>query len=296
MDYPIKTIDIASSALLPKVNSLLRETFGSDIDEGRLLLTTRTNSGSESLYLAAFDGDEVVGFNAFISHDLQLNGSEINCYQCCWIATKKEYRGRDVFWNLVETAKRLLAERGAAFIFCFPNSNSRPIFIGRLGFREVPSLKWQVPNIPIVRDLYVRSPRTDMAKLSKMSIMQNGRQLIDLKRKQYKDELLICERDKSFIWGVERKKRKYGINVKYFEIGGMFFDQVDDAHHLFRDLCRKVGKVQYFQLTTSEGSSYNTFLHNLKPAQTNDLIIYDLNLNTSDGIRFNFFGGVKDVF
>ena len=119
--------------------------------------------------------------------------------------------------------------------------------------------------------------------------MQNGRQLIELKRKQYKDELLLCEREESFIWGVERKARKYGINVKYFEIGGLFVDQVDHVPHLFRDLCQKVGKVQYFQLTTSAGSSYNAFLHNLRPAQTNDL-------NTTDGVRFNFFGGVKDVF
>jgi len=296
VDYQIKPIDISKKDELRKVNFLLRATFGDDIADDKLAKTTKTNSSQDSLYLAAIKDGEVIGFNAFISHDLILNGSLINCYQSCWIATVEAHRGSRVFQNLSNTAKEMLSERDAAFIFCFPNENSRPIFIQKLGFREVPSLKWQVPNIPIVRDRYVNRLKTGATALTRNVIFQNGRQLIDLKRNIYNGELLLLESGKSYLWGVRRNRKKLGVNMQYFEIGGMFIDDPTDLGHLFDGLRKKIEKVSYFQLTTSVGSPYNQFFNNLKPAQTNDLIVFDLKLCTTGDLRFNFFGGVKDVF
>ncbi len=296
MDYQIKPIDISKKDELRKVNFLLRETFGDDIADDKLAKTTKTNGSQDSLYLAAIKDDEIIGFNAFISHDLILNGSLINCYQSCWIVTAEAHRGQKIFQNLSNTAKEILSKRDAAFIFCFPNENSRPIFTQKLGFREVPSLKWQVPNIPVVRDLYLNKPKNGAATLTRNAIFQNGRQLIELKRNIYNGELLLLESGQSFIWGVRRSRKKLGLNMQYFEIGGMFIDDPIDIRPLFEDLCKKMEKVSYIQLTTSVGSSYNQFFNNLKPAQTNDLIVFDLKLNTTGDLRFNFFGGVKDVF
>ncbi len=270
--------------------------YGNDIADDKLAKTTKTNGSQDSLYLAAVKDDEIIGFNAFISHDLILNGSLINCYQSCWIATAEAHRGQKIFQNLSNKAKEILSKREAAFIFCFPNENSHPILTGKLGFREVPSLKWQVPNIPVVRDLYVNLPKNGAATLTKNVIYQTGRQLIELKRNIYNGELLLLESGQSHLWGVRRNRKKLGLNMQYFEIGGMFIDDAMDIRPLFEDLCKKLEKVSYIQLTTSVGSSYNQFFNNLKPAQTNDLIVFDLKLNTKDDLRFNFFGGVKDVF
>lgn len=296
MDYHIKPVDISIKAELQKVNFLLREIFGDDIADDKLARTTKTNSSQDSLYLAAVKDDEIIGFNAFISHDLILNGSLINCYQSCWIATSETHRGRRIFQNLSNTAKEMLSEREAAFIFCFPNENSRPIFTQKLGFREVPSLKWQVPNIPIVRDRYVNLPKNGDAELATNVIFQNGRQLIELKSNIYNGELVLLEYGQSNLWGVTRGRKKLGVKMQYFEIGGLYIDDPLDLGPLFEDLCKRVEKVSYIQLTTSVGSPYNQFFNNLKPAQTNDLMVFDLNLNTKRDMRFNFFGGVKDVF
>ena len=296
MDYLIKPVDVTELDVRQKVNLLLSETFGEPVSDDQVEKATQTNSSSDSLYLAAVIEDEIIGFNAFISHDLILNGATVNAYQSCWTATSDAHRGKKIFQNLINTAKDILLARNAAFIFGFPNTNSQPIFTKKLGFREIPSLKWQVPNIGAVMAFYVKIPKTDVASLEINSIQQNDRQLIDLKKKKYQDELLLAEYDDSFVWGTKRRAKRFGINLQYFEIGGMSIGNPQNVKPLFTSLCRKMHKINYFQLTSSFENSYHEFFNNLRPAQTNDLIVFDLNLKTERDLRFNFFGGVKDVF
>jgi predicted N-acetyltransferase YhbS len=294
MDYSIEEVNINEQPTLQGVNRLLAETFGVDLNETKLQRSTRTNSLVESLYLAATKDDEIIGFNAFISHDLDLDGTAINCYQICWVATSNAHRGKKIFHNLINTAKEILALRGAAFMFGFPNENSQAIFTNKLGFREIGSLKWQVPNVSGLRGLHLRKPK----KLNAPSgcIKQNDNQLIELKTKEYGKELIVVEYKQSLIWGVIRARKKIGIELRYFEIGGVQIDDPEDIKPLFDRLWGKVKSAHYFQLTTTSDNSYNQFFTRLKNAQTNDLIVFDLNLLTSKNHRFNFFGGVKDVF
>ena len=296
MDYSVREVDIADKELLCKVNSLLSDTFGNEIPSDKLERCTKTNSIRESLYLAATKGDEIIGFNAFISHDFILNGLQINCYQSCWTATSNAHRGQKIFQNLINGAKEILSEREAAFIFGFPNPNSQPIFTKKLGFKEIPSLKWQTPNLNIIRNLCLRAPKTSISNIERNAILPNDNQLIALKRKWYKDELLVVEFKESFIWGVPRKTKKLGASMKYFEIGGMSISDPPDIKPLFNGLSTKAGKFHYFQFSSSSDNSFNVYFRNLKPAQTNDLIVFDLGLSTEQNIGFNFFGGVKDVF
>ncbi len=296
MDYSIIQVGLNDKELLRGVNRLLGETFGRDMPDDKLEKCTWTNSSSNSLYLTAIQDDEIIGFNAFISHDLFLNGLPINCYQSCWTATSNAHRGKKIFQNLINEAKEILLSRGAAFIFGFANENSHPIFINKLGFKETPSLKWQVANLKMIRDLYLHTSDSEYRADQKEQIFQNDKQLIELKTKKYQDDLLVIEHDESLIWGVPRINRKFGIDLKYFEIGGFYIGDSKDIKPLFEKLWRTKNKVRYFQLTTTLNNSLNKYLKNLKPAQTNDLIVFDLNLDTGRDITFNFFGGVKDVF
>ena len=111
MEYSIAPVDINDKDLQPGVNRLLTETFGIEEPADKLQKHTRTNSLSESLYLAAIQDDEIIGFNAFISHDLFLNVSLINCYQSCWTATSNAHRGKKIFQNLINAAKEILMSR-----------------------------------------------------------------------------------------------------------------------------------------------------------------------------------------
>ena len=217
MDYRVEEIDIRDAANLSQIRSLLSETFGADVPENKLELSTTTNSPKPSLYVAAIQDDEVIGFNAFISHDMVADGQPINCYQSCWTATSQAHRGKKIFQNLINTAKEILRSRDAAFIFGFPNPNSQPIFTRKLDFREIGSLKWQVPNIPGLRNLYVAQASPD--ELQKGSILQNDQQLIDLKTRTYGDKLVVVKHKNSVVWGIPREGTKAGVKLGYFEIG-----------------------------------------------------------------------------
>lgn len=96
--------------------------------------------------------------------------------------------------------------------------------------------------------------------------------------------------------GNNTRNKKKGVGLRYFEIGGVCIIDVNDLRPLFTKLCKTVKHIHYFQLATTKANSFNEFFSNLKPAQTNDLIVFDLKLDTSEHTRFNFFGGVKDVF
>ncbi len=296
MDYSIIQVDLNDEVMLRKVNLLLGETFGGEMPEDKLEKCTATNSSNESLFLAATRDGEVIGFNAFISHDFFLNGSPINCYQSCWTATNNAHRGKKIFQNLINAAKEDLLSRGAAFLFGFPNANSQPIFTQKLGFKEISSLKWQVPNMPIIRNMYINLSDSENLAWEKDSIIQNDRQLIELKTKQYGNDLLVVEQDESLMWGVPRNTRRLGMSLRYFEIGGFYIRDSKDIKVLFEKLWKSAIKFHYFQLSTTVNNSSNRFLRNLRDAQTNDLIVCDLNIATGPDIRFNFFGGVKDVF
>lgn len=295
MDYSIIEIDVNDESLLDRVNRLLTETFG-PAPKDKLQKCTQTNSPHKSVYLAAVKDEQIIGFNAFISHDFFLNGTAINCYQSCFTATSNAHRGKKIFQNLIKSASEQLLGRGAAFIFGFPNENSQPIFTKKLGFKEIPSLKWQVPNMVFIRDFHVNVNIGNGDAAESNAVIQNDAQLIELKKKQYGDDLMTVEFNENLIWGTSRTKQKFGLTLKYFEIGGLSVQDPGSLKTLFKKFYQTAARFNYFQLSTSVGNSFNKFLKNLRPAQTNDLIVLDLNLDTEKDIRFNFFGGVKDVF
>lgn len=293
MDYETVSVDIKNPDVLDRINRLLTDVFSNEISTDRLEVTTRTESSCENLYVAAIRDWEVLGFSAFISHDFDLHGTSVNAYQCCWVATSGKERGKRIFQNLIEYAKANLMKSGASFIFGFPNENSQPIFLEKLGFREIPALKWQVPNILGVRDCYLRTNTTYSSPAERIS--QNDRQLMQLKKLKYSDRLIVEEDDGGLIWGLTRVKKRFGLSLQYFEIGG--FDVHDGKHlkSLLHRLFARLRHIAYLQTTTCVGNSRNAFFRNLRPAQTNPLIVFDLNMDTSAS-NFDLFGGVKDVY
>ncbi len=293
-DYSIKTVDINDSAILAPVNELVGRVFGfskGSFPNKRLKINTSTNSQIPSVYLAAIKGDEVIGFNAFISHTFYLNNEPISCFQSCWTATSPEHRGKKIFQNLIGTAKQILSAERVGFLFGFPNEKSRGIFINKLGFRELTSLKLQVPSLDLFRRFYLRQSDVALPTLCRNAILQNDDQLIDLKRQEYGKHLVIIKEKESLIWGVIREKK---LKIKYFDIGGIDIKSLTDVEPLFRRLTSLKG-MHYFQAVTTINNSFNRLLSWLKPAQTNNLIVYDLGLNSND-FHFNFYSGVRDVY
>ena len=297
MTYKIVEIDIENENIAKQVNKLLGHTFGSDsstLTEGKLKENTFTNGENQSLYLAAIENNEVIGFNAFISHTFYLNSKTINCYQSCWTATSIEHRGKKVFQNIIEEAKKVLTSRKAGFIFGFPNENSQPIFTKKLGFKETPSIKINIPNILFLIDLYFNKNVTKLSDLNQDSILQNDTQLYKLKKKAAGSKLIKSELNGSFIWGVIRSRKVKGIKLLFFDVGGVEIKNIENVPALFKKVS-KTHKFSFFQIVMTKNNLCKQLFKKFEPANTNDLIIYDLDLDTSTS-KFNFWGGIKDVY
>ena len=295
MDYSVREVSLQDPAVRRGAVAVLRDAFGGDLTEEKLVRNTSAGASRPSLYVAAMIGEEIIGFNAFISHDLILNGQAINCYQSCWTGTSSLHRGKKIFQNLILSAHDILAARGAGFVFGFPNDASYPLFTKKLNYRELPALKWQMLNIPGARGAWLADPPPDMAGLHRDAVLQNDRQLIALKRGEYGADLLEESHEGSIAWGVRRAVTRRGVAIPYLDLGGFDLKRPDHLRPLLDRLRRKAGLVAYVQAVTIQGSAYNDLLARVAPSQSNCLIVFDLNLDSRD-LAFNFFGGVRDVY
>src|SRR5262245_60328242 len=128
MGYEIREIDIRNTDDQEEIVRLVDESYNRKINETDVLLNTfLERSGPKSIYLGAFSGEQLVGFNAFLAHRLIFKGRWVDAYQSCWTCTSPAFRGQRIFFNIMEKAKELLKHRNAAFLFGFPNENSYPI-------------------------------------------------------------------------------------------------------------------------------------------------------------------------
>ena len=297
MDYKIIEVDIDDEIISRKVDNLLGQVFGINggaLPYNKLKDNTSTKGVNKSLYLAAVENNEIIGFNAFISHTLFLNNESINCYQSCWTATDNAHRGKKIFQNILEDAKKKLQTRDAGFIFGFPNEISQPIFIHKLGFKEIPSIKLNIPKEGFLKSFFFNKNINDIVHLNKNSILQNEQELYELKKAEYGSKLIKVELNGNTIWGTIRQKNIKGIKICFFDIGGIEIKNTEDIPALFQKVS-KLNRFSFFQIVTTKNNSYNQVFKRVKPAKTNDLIIFDLNLDSSC-FNFNFFAGIKDVW
>ncbi len=104
------------------------------------------NPAGEGIVSLAVDGGEVVGVAAMSFFRTRLDGSEARLAIPVNVATDARYRGQGVFSTLEEENEAAAAAAGSPLTVTFPNANSYPIFIRRLGWVDLPRLRlWARP-------------------------------------------------------------------------------------------------------------------------------------------------------
>jgi len=104
------------------------------------------NPAGEGIVSLALDGGEVVGVAAMSTFRMVLDGSEARIAIPVNVATDPRYRGQGVFSTLELENEAAAAAAGSAVTVTFPNGASHPIFIGRLGWIDLPRLRlWARP-------------------------------------------------------------------------------------------------------------------------------------------------------
>jgi GNAT superfamily N-acetyltransferase len=104
------------------------------------------NPGGEGIVSLAVDEGEVVGVAAMSFFTTRLNGVEKRLAIPVNVATDARYRGQGVFSTLEEQNEEAASASGSPLTVTFPNANSYPIFIRRLGWIDLPRLRlWARP-------------------------------------------------------------------------------------------------------------------------------------------------------
>ncbi len=104
------------------------------------------NPGGEGIVSLAVDGGEVVGVAAMSFFKTRLEGVETRLAIPVNVATDARYRGQGVFSTIEQLNEEAAAASGSPLTVTFPNANSFPIFVRRLGWVELPRLRlWARP-------------------------------------------------------------------------------------------------------------------------------------------------------
>jgi predicted N-acetyltransferase YhbS len=118
------------------------------------------NPAGEGIVSLAVDGGEVVGVAAMSFFRTRLNGVDTHLAIPVNVATDARYRGQGVFSRLQRENEEAAAAAGSPLTVTFPNAKSYPIFVGRLGWIDLPRLRlWARPlrAAGVVRYLLGRS-------------------------------------------------------------------------------------------------------------------------------------------
>ena len=104
------------------------------------------NPGGEGIVSLAVDQGEVVGVAAMSFFNTRLEGVETRLAIPVNVATDSRYRGQGVFSTMQQQNEDAAAASGSPLTVTFPNANSYPIFIRRLGWIDLPRLRlWAKP-------------------------------------------------------------------------------------------------------------------------------------------------------
>ena len=104
------------------------------------------NPAGEGIVSLAVDDGDVVGVAAMSFFRTRLEGRETRLAIPVNVATDARYRGQGVFSTLERENEAAAAAAGSPLTVTFPNANSYPIFLTRLGWTDLPRLRlWARP-------------------------------------------------------------------------------------------------------------------------------------------------------
>jgi GNAT superfamily N-acetyltransferase len=127
--------------------ALMRRVGRSHIDDPEFDWWFERNPVGTRLISVARDDGRLVGMAAVSFFRMLLAGEERMVAVPVHVATDQEYRGRGVFSALELRNEEEAAAAGAPITITFPNAASHPIFVGRLGWQDLPGRRLWVRQL-----------------------------------------------------------------------------------------------------------------------------------------------------
>lgn len=147
------TIERFTGAHVEALADLHAAVYGSRPDLDRLRRKYDTEAlGHEVIGHLAFDGDRPVAYYGVLPVTLLDGATTVLAAQSGDTMTDPEYQGRGLFTTLGQATYDVARAEGIAFVFGFPNANSYPGFVKRLGWthrRTMRSYRTFAPTVPV---------------------------------------------------------------------------------------------------------------------------------------------------
>ena len=130
------------------VADLMQRVWGERPDEDELAWFYERNPVRPASVLLAYDGDEVVGTVAMAFLRMSVGGREVEVGMPLRVATDPAHRGRGLFLRLQEANEQRARDLGIRLLLTVPNAASAPVFLRKLDWRPLPSLRvWARPRV-----------------------------------------------------------------------------------------------------------------------------------------------------
>ncbi|MDC1012783.1 GNAT family N-acetyltransferase [Gammaproteobacteria bacterium] len=290
----IREVNINNTSHEMEIIELINLVFSKHIiAKGYLKKYIQAKSSSQpSLFLCAFENNEMIACNAFIANDFLFKKKLSVCYQSCWSATHPEHRGKGAFIKIQEEAKKILKEKGALLIYGLPNSISRPIFKKKLYFSEHDSLITRIPNLPFIRSLWLRGGAKKKYS-SEDTLISQENQIVELKR-NLNPEIIEIKFNSSLAWGKISSRKKIGYEWKVFCLGGIDVRSDEDFLPLLKKIFKQ--KCHFVEIVSCGSNGNNCKFRFWKNIEETKFIFFFLNEDQSKFKNFNLMHGVADTF
>ncbi|MFK7941668.1 MAG: GNAT family N-acetyltransferase [Paracoccaceae bacterium] len=288
----VAPIDLGSEVEKQKIIELQRHAFGDfgeDLFDHILRDTPRGAVG-----YGIHDEGHLVAFNAFMGHSAHRAGQTGIAYQSCMSATHKEHGGRGYFSKIIRHAQEDLKACGGAFIFGFPNHNSGPIFVKKLGFTLA-------ENRPC---FFLRSPVGLLGQPNGTVLLQelvhNRSVTFDMREaaawKSAKDDSFFeMDHLTNYVFGKVQCKTIKGVPVRLMVIGGYEINKPHQAGRLIGKAMRQVDARIARTNANVHGPLARSCRLRRSVAMTEPTIAYPLNWDV-EAQHVEACGGIKDVY
>ncbi len=290
----IKQIEFNDSELLESLTELISLSFQQDKIHVEYLKKNIfcEESSLSSLVLGAFEEKKLVGCNAFIANDFNLNGREISCFQSCWSATHPNFQGRGIFISIQNEAKKILSDLGAMLIYGLPNDQSLPIFISKLDFYESECIFTRIPNIPLLRKAWIKYA-SSFDSINSNVLITKEKQISKFKSIT-NSKITEINIGRSYAWGKFEIRKKFNINIKVFNVGGMSIHDENEFREIINQLF--LLDCHFIEIYSCKSNQNNKFFRNWKISPIHRFIFFNLDDSAKDIDHFNLMMGISDTF
>ena len=283
-------VDIyGSPKLKARVAELVGSEFGGTQSADSILRMIDFASGTTKV-MGGFVGDELVSMNAFMRMPFRRDDEVFTGFQSGFSATDTNHRGKGYWPRLMTFAEAELARSGASFIFGFPNPVSHPLFVKKLRYTSLELYNRRIVCAPLV----FGNAFTAAASKEEHALRPDVDDNIGWKtRSDEAHAVVVVTSDAGTLWGKVRERRKYGVPLKYLEIGSFELRPGGQLRDLFRLAARRA-KVRLIYVSMNPENLYFPLIRFHQYGQP--IIIKPLADFDPGAGPLNIFGGLRDTF